>query len=104
MSEQTKDQSVLDKIQTLVTEEHRMFGKGSLSDSDRARLEKINVELDQCRTVASASRSPRNRWESGGRACSPAGGRRKVRAVSLSFNFMKVHKRLDPTTDETIRH
>ena len=48
MSEQTKDQSVLDKIQTLVTEEHRMFGKGSLSDSDRARLEKINVELDQC--------------------------------------------------------
>ena len=49
MSEQTKDQSVLDKIQTLVTEEHRMFGKGSLSDSDRARLEKINVELDQCR-------------------------------------------------------
>jgi hypothetical protein len=48
MNEQTKDQSVLDKIQSLVTEEHRMFGKKSLSDSDRERLEKINVELDQC--------------------------------------------------------
>ena len=48
MNEQTKDQSVLDKIQSLVTEEHRMFGKGSLADSDRERLEKINVELDQC--------------------------------------------------------
>ena len=48
MNEQTKDQSVLDKIQNLVTEEHRMFAKGTLTDPDRERLEKINVELDQC--------------------------------------------------------
>lgn len=43
-----KDQSVLDKIQNLVSEEHQMFSKGTLTGSDRERLEKINIELDQC--------------------------------------------------------
>lgn len=48
MNEQTKDQPVLDHIQHLVAEEHRLYSHGSLEDSDRKRLAKIEVELDQC--------------------------------------------------------
>lgn len=48
MNEPAKDQSVLDKIQNLVSEEHQIFSKGTLTGSDRERLEKLNIELDQC--------------------------------------------------------
>lgn len=48
MNEQTKDQPVLDHIQHLVAEEHRIYSHGSLQDPDRERLAKIEVELDQC--------------------------------------------------------
>ncbi len=48
MKDQAKDQPVLDHIQTLVAEEHRLYVHRSLNDSDRERLAKIEVELDQC--------------------------------------------------------
>ncbi len=48
MDEPRTDQSVLDHIQRLVTEEERLYGHGSPSEADRARLTKLNVELDQC--------------------------------------------------------
>lgn len=48
MKEQMKDQPVLDHIQSLVAEEHQLYSHGSLNDPDRARLAKIEVELDQC--------------------------------------------------------
>jgi hypothetical protein len=48
MAEHTTDQSVLNKIETLVHEEQHLYGQGQLSDHDQARLEKIQVELDQC--------------------------------------------------------
>lgn len=48
MAKQTTDQSVLSHIQSLASEEGQLFNKGVLSDADRERLEKINVELDQC--------------------------------------------------------
>ena len=48
MNGDTKDQSVLDRIQRLVSEEHALYGQGTLADADRARLEQLNVELDQC--------------------------------------------------------
>jgi Protein of unknown function (DUF2630) len=48
MVERTTDQSVLDKIETLVHEEQHLYGQGQLSDHDQVRLEKIQVELDQC--------------------------------------------------------
>jgi hypothetical protein len=48
MNADTKDQSVLNRIQSLVSEEHRLYGQGALADADRERLEKLNVELDQC--------------------------------------------------------
>jgi len=43
-----KDQPVLNHIQELVSEEHRLYGQGALADADRERLATINVELDQC--------------------------------------------------------
>jgi hypothetical protein len=43
-----KDQPVLNHIQILVSEEHRLYGQGALGDADRERLTTINVELDQC--------------------------------------------------------
>jgi Protein of unknown function (DUF2630) len=48
MDEHTTDQSVLHKIETLVHEEQHLYGQGQLSDHDQVRLEKIQVELDQC--------------------------------------------------------
>jgi hypothetical protein len=48
MVEHTTDQSVLNKIETLVHEEQHLYGQGQLSDHDQVRLEKIQVELDQC--------------------------------------------------------
>ncbi len=48
MDDPTKDQSVLNRIQRLVSEEHRLYGQGGLADADRERLAKLNVELDQC--------------------------------------------------------
>ena len=43
-----KDASVLDHIQRLVSEEHRLYGQGSLGESDKERLDKVQIELDQC--------------------------------------------------------
>lgn len=48
MKKQTKDQAVLDHIQQLVSEEHRLYAQGSLSETDRERMMKLQVELDQC--------------------------------------------------------
>jgi hypothetical protein len=47
MGQQTSDESVLGKIQTLVHEEQRLYGH-DLSDHDQVRLRQIQVELDQC--------------------------------------------------------
>jgi len=48
MAQQMTDESVLKKIETLVHEEQHLYGAGNLSDHDQVRLEKIQVELDQC--------------------------------------------------------
>ncbi|HVG02429.1 MAG TPA: DUF2630 family protein [Nitrospira sp.] len=45
------DQPVLDHIQHLVEEEHRLYERGehnALADADRQTLEKVQVELDRC--------------------------------------------------------
>ena len=42
------DQPVLGHIERLVAEEHRLFNQGTLAEEDRARLAKVQVELDQC--------------------------------------------------------
>jgi Protein of unknown function (DUF2630) len=48
MAQQTSDENVLGKIESLVHEEQRLYGQGDLSDHDQVRLGKIQVELDQC--------------------------------------------------------
>jgi len=48
MKDEADDQSVLKVIQRLTAEEHRLFEHEARTDADRARLEKINIELDQC--------------------------------------------------------
>jgi hypothetical protein len=51
MQERAKDHLVLDHIQELVAEEHRLYGQAArtvLSDAERARLKTVEVELDQC--------------------------------------------------------
>ena len=48
MKDEAEDQSVLNVIQQLAAEEHRLYEHEALTDADRARLTKINIELDQC--------------------------------------------------------
>jgi hypothetical protein len=48
MSQSTSDESVLNKIETLVHEEQHLYGQEALADHDKARLEHIQVQLDQC--------------------------------------------------------
>lgn len=44
-----KDEArVLGHVQKLVSEEHELFGKASLSNEQSKRLADIQVELDQC--------------------------------------------------------
>jgi hypothetical protein len=45
---QTTDTIVLHHIEELVAEEKKLYGSGSISDKDKARLDKINIELDRC--------------------------------------------------------
>jgi len=44
----TTDKTVLEHIEHLVAEEKELYGRGSISDAERERLTKINVELDRC--------------------------------------------------------
>ena len=48
MENQVEDQPVLNHIQHLVAEEHRLYEQGVLDQADRKRLTQVQVELDQC--------------------------------------------------------
>jgi hypothetical protein len=48
MSLHTSDKTVLEHIEHLVAEEKRLYAQGEISDAERERLGKINVELDRC--------------------------------------------------------
>lgn len=48
MATDKKDESVLNHINRLVSEEEQLYGKGELSENDRERLSELKVELDQC--------------------------------------------------------
>jgi len=47
MREPSTDKSVLQHINELVTQEHRLQAQESLTEDERARLRSIQVELDQ---------------------------------------------------------
>lgn len=42
------DQTVLKHIEQLVVEEKKLYAKGDISDEEKERLDRINVELDRC--------------------------------------------------------
>ena len=44
----TTDRTVLEHIEQLVAEEKSLYAKGGMSDAERARLDRLNVELDRC--------------------------------------------------------
>jgi Protein of unknown function (DUF2630) len=48
MTQHITDRTVLHHIEELVAEEKKLYGKGVISDADKERLDKINVELDRC--------------------------------------------------------
>ena len=48
MENQGEDQPVLNHIQHLVAEEHRLYEQRALHQADRKRLAQVQVELDQC--------------------------------------------------------
>ena len=68
ISTQATDQPVLNHIQELIKEEHRLFEQGErtpLAETDRQKLAKVQVELDQCwdllrqrRALRDAGRDP----------------------------------------------
>jgi hypothetical protein len=44
----TTDKTVLEHIEHLVAEEKALYAKGGVSEEEKAKLDKINVELDRC--------------------------------------------------------
>jgi len=48
MEHSDKEAGVLTHIERLVAEEHRLYDKGALDDSESQRLAALQVELDQC--------------------------------------------------------
>ena len=48
MENQGEDQPVLNHIQHLVAEEHRLHEQRAHPETDRKRLAQVQVELDQC--------------------------------------------------------
>ena len=48
MTQHTTDKTVLHHIEELVDEEKKLYARGEISDAERDRLSKINVELDRC--------------------------------------------------------
>lgn len=48
MDAHTTDLTVLQHIEELVSQEHRLQGQDTLSEDERARLRGVQVELDQC--------------------------------------------------------
>ena len=46
--DQSTDGAVLGRIQDLVAEEHRLLEHGGLANDEHERLQRVQVELDQC--------------------------------------------------------
>ena len=71
MSDYDEDQTVLNQIQKLVTEEHRLYAQGTggaSSGADREQLAKIQVELDQCWDLLRQRRGLRDAGQDPGKA------------------------------------
>ena len=63
MEKHGNDRRAVSHIEQLVSEEHRLFEQGNLSDEATARLKEVQVELDQCWDLLRQRRAAR---ETGG--------------------------------------
>jgi len=79
MTTENTDHSVLRHIDRLVREEEHLYGKSELSDTDRGRLAKLKVELDQCWDLLRQRRALREFGENPGAA--------KVRLAKIVENY-----------------
>jgi hypothetical protein len=79
MATEKKDQSVLNHINRLVSEEEQLYGKGELSENDRERLSELKVELDQCWDLLRQRRALREFGEDPEKA--------KVRSAKIVENY-----------------
>ena len=48
MAQQVTDEGILDRIKTLVDEEHALLADGAADDAGRERLGNLQIQLDQC--------------------------------------------------------
>jgi len=48
MTEHVTDEGILKHIERLISEEQTLYAKQNVDDSEQVRLEKLQVELDQC--------------------------------------------------------
>ena len=68
MAEHVTDDGVFGKIESLVNEEHRLYGQATLSDHDRVRLEDIKVALDRYWDLLRQRRAKREFGDDPGKA------------------------------------
>jgi hypothetical protein len=48
MADRAAEQPVLNHIQELVDEEHKLYSKEDITEDDRKRLDQLQIQLDQC--------------------------------------------------------
>lgn len=79
MTDHTTDESVLKQIGRLVEEEHVLHANSAPGDHERARLEQLKIELDQCWDLLRQRRALREFGEDPDRA--------KVRPATIVENY-----------------
>jgi hypothetical protein len=79
MATDKSDESVLNHINRLVSEEEQLYGKRELSENDRERLSELKVELDQCWDLLRQRRALREFGEDPDKA--------KVRGAKIVENY-----------------
>lgn len=62
------DRQILKHIKELVDEEQQLYGSSDLGADDRRRLERLQVELDQCWDLLRQRRALRETGQDPGRA------------------------------------
>jgi len=68
MPRDDQDQSVLSHIDRLAKEEEQLYAQGKLSVDDRARLDTLKVQLDQCWDLLRQRRALREFGDDPGKA------------------------------------
>ena len=83
MTLHTTDKNVLGHIEELVAEEKKLYAQGEVSDAERERLAKINVELDRCWDLLRQRRALREYGRNPGRSRgAPGEGRRELQGLA----------------------